>query len=135
MLFLLDTNLCSDWMRANVKVDQRLATLGDTDRAVICPIIRGELLYGIQRLEPGRKQQELLRKAKVLFSIVRCEPLPDNAGDHFALLKLSGESMRKSIDTNDLWIAATALAFGATLVTRDKVFSGLAGLNVEDWTL
>ena len=38
------------------------------------------------------------------------------------------------MDENDLWIAATALALGATLVTRDSDFSGTPGLVIEDWT-
>jgi predicted nucleic acid-binding protein len=39
------------------------------------------------------------------------------------------------MDENDLWIAATALALNATLVTRDADFGGIAGLVMEDWTV
>ncbi len=35
-----------------------------------------------------------------------------------------------TLDENDLWVAATALAIGAGLVTRDGDFSGIAGLSV-----
>jgi predicted nucleic acid-binding protein len=33
------------------------------------------------------------------------------------------------LDENDLWIAATALAIDATLVTRDTDFRSIEGLN------
>jgi predicted nucleic acid-binding protein len=37
------------------------------------------------------------------------------------------------MDENDLWIAATALALGATLVSRDGDFKQIDGLSVENW--
>jgi predicted nucleic acid-binding protein len=39
------------------------------------------------------------------------------------------------MDDNDLWIAATALAEGAILVTRDKDFSRFPSLALQDWTV
>jgi len=38
------------------------------------------------------------------------------------------------LDENDLWIAATALAMGAALITRDSHFEQIEGLSVQDWT-
>ncbi len=38
------------------------------------------------------------------------------------------------MDENDLWIAATALSLGATLVTRDSDYEGIEGLQIEDWS-
>jgi predicted nucleic acid-binding protein len=38
-------------------------------------------------------------------------------------------------DTHDLWIAATALALGAVLISRDNDFQQIDGLTVEDWTV
>lgn len=34
------------------------------------------------------------------------------------------------LDENDLWIAATAMSIGATLVSRDRDFRGIDGLSV-----
>jgi predicted nucleic acid-binding protein len=39
------------------------------------------------------------------------------------------------LDENDLWIAATALALDAVLVTRDSDFQQIEGLSVNDWTV
>ncbi|HUE24770.1 MAG TPA: PIN domain-containing protein [Bryobacteraceae bacterium] len=35
-----------------------------------------------------------------------------------------------ALDENDLWIAATAISLGATLVSRDRDFEGIEGLRV-----
>jgi tRNA(fMet)-specific endonuclease VapC len=64
-----------------------------------------------------------------------CEPVPVAAGQLYADLK---HRMRRSgtpLDENDLWIAATALALGAVLVTSDSDFSRVPALVIEDWTV
>jgi predicted nucleic acid-binding protein len=38
------------------------------------------------------------------------------------------------LDENDLWIAATAVALDAVLVSRDSDFQQIEGLKVDDWT-
>ena len=39
------------------------------------------------------------------------------------------------LDENDCWIAATALAAGATLVSRDTDFQQIDGLSVINWSI
>ena len=63
-----------------------------------------------------------------------CLAIPEAAADLYASTKLSCQRKGVVLDENDLWIAATALALGATLVTRDKDFSQVDGLTVQDWT-
>ena len=41
--------------------------------------------------------------------------------------------MGTPIPTNDIWIAATALALGAFVATVDPHFSKIAGLFVVGW--
>jgi len=60
----------------------------------------------------------------------RCEPVPEWAGDHYAAVKLAHQQRGLRLDENDLWVAATALAIGATLVGRDSDFEGIDGLHV-----
>lgn len=67
MLFLLDTNAFSDLMREHPQLDARLATIASTDRVIICPVVRGEIRYGIERLPQGKRRQELETKAAKLF--------------------------------------------------------------------
>jgi len=122
MTFLLDSTAFSDLMREHAKVDARLASLPPTDRAVICSVVRGEIRYGIERLAPGKRREDLEAKAARLFAIVPCEPVPQAAGDHYAKVKLAPQQRGLALDENDLRIAATALAFGSVLVSRDSDF-------------
>jgi len=47
-----------------------------------------------------------------------------------AALKVAQQRRGLSLNENDLWIAATALAIGATLVTRDSDFKNIETLAV-----
>jgi predicted nucleic acid-binding protein len=135
MLFLLDTNAFSDLMREHPQLDARLARVSPTDRVVLCSVVRGEIRYGIERLPQGKRRQELEAKATKLFAVVPCESVPEAAGDHYARIKLTRQQRGLSLDENDLWIAATAVALGAVLITRDSDFHQIDGLTVSDWTV
>ena len=132
MLFLLDSNAVSDLMRKNPRVAAQLAVLGPNDKVVICPIVRGEILHGLARLPQSRRREDLTNQAAPLFATIACEPVPESAGD--ANIKRTREQQGLALDENDLWIAATASALGATLVTRDSDFSSIEGLTTVDWT-
>jgi tRNA(fMet)-specific endonuclease VapC len=53
----------------------------------------------------------------------------------YGRLKASLESMGITVPDNDLWIAATALIQGAIVVTRDRLYSRIPGVQVEDWSV
>ena len=135
MLFLLDTNAFSDLMREHPRVDAHLASISPTDRVVICSVVRGEIRYGIERLPQSKRRQELEIKATNLFAVLPCEPVPEAVGDYYARIKLARQQKGLSLDENDLWIAATALALGAVLISRDRDFQQIDGLTVNDWTV
>ena len=59
-----------------------------------------------------------------------CEAVPERAGDIYAAIKAARQQRGLTLDENDLWVAATAIALGATLVSRDSDFSGIDELPV-----
>jgi predicted nucleic acid-binding protein len=128
--YLLDTNAISDLMRASPQIDNWMAGLEQGDRVITCTIVRGEILFGIARLPPGRRRTELEETGGQFLATVRCEPVPERAGDFYAAVKLARQQRGLTLDENDLWVAATALALGAALVTRDSDFAGIDGLRV-----
>lgn len=130
MTYLLDTNAISDLMRAAPGIENWLAGLDEDDRVVTCTIVRGEVLFGIGKLPEGRRRTELEQTGHQFLASLRCEPVPERAGDFYAAVKLARQQRGLTLDENDLWVAATALALGATLVSRDGDFAGIDGLVV-----
>jgi predicted nucleic acid-binding protein len=132
--YLLDTTAFSDLMREHRKLTARFTSLSPAGRISIIPIVRGEILYGLRVMPDGRKKLDLQTRARVLFDALLCEPIPENAGDHYGRIKSEAERRGLRLDENDLWIAATAVAFDWVLVTRDRDFGRVKALVVEDWT-
>ena len=107
-----------------------MAGIPADDRVVTCTIVRGEVLFGIARLPVGRRRAELEETAHGFLHALHCEPVPEQAADFYANIKLTRQQQGLTLDENDLWVAATALALGATLVSRDSDLAGIPGLSV-----
>lgn len=131
--YLLDTSTCSRIMGDGPQVVAHLISLLPDDSVFTCPIVRGEILFGVMRLPEGRRKRELEQKASGLFVVVPCEPMPESVGDHYASIKRTAQTQGTPLDENDLWIAATALALDAILVSADSDFARVERLRVVDW--
>jgi tRNA(fMet)-specific endonuclease VapC len=134
VIYLLETSTCSALMRRHPRCVARLERLSPTDEMLICPITRGEILYGLARLPVGRRREALTADAQRLFALIPCVPVPKHAGDAYADLKRQAEQRGVAISENDLWIAATAVTLDAILVAADQDFGRLSDVRVEDWT-
>lgn len=78
----------------------------------------------------GRRRGELKGKAQKVLAVLPCEPVPSAAADHYANVKLAQQRRGLPLDENGLWVAATALAIGATLVSSDSDFRRIDSLDV-----
>jgi tRNA(fMet)-specific endonuclease VapC len=121
-------------MRRHAKVRDRIAALAPADRAVICTITRGEVLYGLARLPHGQRRGTLEAEAMQLFRQFVCLSVPEASANRYASIKWEAERQGTPLDENDIWIAATAFAIEAVLVTMDSDFQRVSGLQIEDWT-
>jgi predicted nucleic acid-binding protein len=119
-------------MRADVRMGAWLSSIRPGDRVAVCTITRGEVLFGLARLVPGRRRTELEEKAGNLFAVLPCEPIGSAAADRYANVKASQQRRGLPLDENDLWIAATALVMNATLVSRDSDFQAIEGLALVE---
>ena len=54
--------------------------LNEGDRIVTCPIVRGEILFGISRLPVGRLRSELEQAGNQFLDAFHCETVPEVAG-------------------------------------------------------
>jgi len=131
--YLLDTTTFSLMVKRQSGVRSQVASLAATDRMAICTVVRGEVLYGLERMPHGKRRRDLAEKVTELFAALPCEPIPEAAADEYAVIKRETERKGTRLDENDLWIAATALSLGAALVTTDSDFRRVRRLRVEDW--
>jgi len=128
--YLLDTNVISDLIRnPQGKAAKRIAKVGEAN---ICTsiIVAAELRYGCTKA--GSKR--LLNAVDDLLSEIEVLPLDSPADVDYGVIRLELESTGKRIGSNDLLIAAHAIAIGATIVTANtKEFNRVRGLKVENW--
>ncbi len=134
MLYLFDTNAISALMRGDQAIVSWLSALPPDSRLAACTISRGEILFGIERLAPGRRRIELEASANRAFRLLPCEVVPAEAARIYAIVKASQQRQGLSLDENDLWIAATTLSLRATLVTSDCDFLSLSDLKTATIT-
>jgi len=128
LALLIDTDVLIDLERAAATSDvERL--LGEEDRS-ISVITVSELLHGVNR---ARGATRVRRRAFVehvlagLEAIAITEPVARVHADIWAELAQRGQM----IGAHDLWIAATALAHGLGVATRNSAdFSRVAGLRI-----
>ena len=80
--------------------------------------------------------------AKQLHAVVKefllhVDVLPWNGAtaERYATIRAGMKRPGKSLGALDLLIAAHASDVGAALVTNDRAFGRIAGLQVEDWTI
>ena len=130
---LLDTNAISDLMRDHPRLKIRISTFPESIETSV--VAAGEIRYGLERLPKGKKRTDLEDKARRTLTALPINSISEQIADVYGNLKAALEGQGLNLDDNDLWIAATAIANGSILVTRDRIFAKIPGLLVEDWSL
>ena len=130
---LIDSSILIDAERGSLDLDQLLSQSADIELA-ISAITAAELLHGVHRA--SKKSHKARREAFVerLLEIWPVLPFDLTAARMHARLWAELAAKGISIGAYDLLIAATALANGLALVTRDKrSFPKVPGLQVMLW--
>ena len=135
MIYILDANAVSDWMHKHPVFVARVTSVQASDEVIISATVYGEIMYGIIRLPSGKRKESLRVNAMGVIKVLRCEPVTTIVAERYAQLRTDREQRGVRLAENDMWIAATALTLGATLVTRDGDMSRIPGLIVVDWTV
>ncbi len=119
MKLVLDTNIYCDYAEGLSEVVDTIATQG---QYLFMPsIVFGELNYGFMK---GRKQAFNEKRLRQVINRLKIEIIDVNAdvARKYALIYLSLETKGAKIPINDVWIAASCMEVGGTLLTRDQHF-------------
>ena len=132
--YLLDTSTVSHVMSGHPQVEARLRGLLTTDQLLVCPIVAGEVLFGLEVMSPGKRRDVIRKRAEAVLSSLLYEPVPPEAAAQYARLKSAARRAGTALDENDLWIASCAVALDAVLVTSDSDYARVSSLSIQDWT-
>ncbi len=137
-MIALDTNVISELMRPTPA--EVVVAWFDAQRAAdlaIPAVAVAELRYGVARLPHGARQRALSARLDVLLSDVlggRVFAFDADAAAFYGELVASREQAGRPISAADAQIAATSLARGTALATRNtRDFAGTGVALVDPW--
>ena len=128
MRILLDTCAASDYLRGVEPVVQRIQKAKPSDVAISAVTVM-ELRYGATR----RQSPKLTASVEAFLNGITILPFDAEAAERAGVLRATMEAKGHGIALADCQIAATALAFGLTLISNYGDLKRVPGLKVVDW--
>ena len=131
MIYLLDTNIISYWMRGDEKLIKKVRSHKPSDLS-ICTITLAEIYYGIEKSPVIKKERR--NKIERICSQLELYPFDDLAARKYSMIRTQLEKEGIIISERDLQIASIAMANKLIVVTHNvKEFKRVVNLEVEDW--
>lgn len=131
MRYLLDTNVCVMYLNGrSLLVRQRLRAV-DLKVVAVCSVVKAELFYRAWR---STNPEQALAKQQRFLEAFESLPFDDRSAEIAGQIRAQLAALGTPIGSNDLLIAALALANNLTLVTHNtSEFSRIEALLIEDW--
>lgn len=134
MGILIDTSVLIDAERGRIDLTPHLAARTG-EQAFLSVITVSELLFGAHRTrDPAQRNRRFAVAESVLtqFEVLQADVAVARL---HAQIKADLAARGTPIGPHDLWLAATCLAHGLTMVTGNlREFRRVPGLSAESWT-
>ena len=131
MIYMLDTNVCIDYLKGNsINIRDRIISAPD-DTLCISAITFSELMFGVENSSNREKNLVALNFFLLKIDIV---PYDDQAAAAYGEIRNQLKQEGNLIGGMDMLIAAHARASDSVLVTHNtREFNRVQGLRIEDW--
>lgn len=115
---LLDTSAYCAAERGNEPLAEAIRRASEV---VLTPVVLGELRAGFMS---GLRRNENEKKLALFLDLSRVTvvPMGEETAHCYAVIKTALKKAGTPIPINDVWIAASAMQYGLTVVTTDKNF-------------
>ena len=127
MRLLLDTSAYSAFMRGHEAIRHALRT---NEEIFLNSIVIGELTAGFIRGSQRRKNEAELRRF-LASPRVGLLDVTEETAERYALILNGLWRAGTPIPTNDIWIAATAMEYGLSVVTTDAHYRNIPQIMVD----
>jgi tRNA(fMet)-specific endonuclease VapC len=134
MGILIDSNIVIDAEQVRDDITARAHAHSDAE-FFISVITASELLHGVHRATQSHIKAARLAFVEAVLTAVPVLPIGLPIARVHSQLWADLKQRGEMIGAHDLWLAATCLAHGLTLATRDvRDFQRVPGLTIEHWT-
>ncbi len=131
MKYLLDTNVCVDYLNGRHPAVTRVIQKSAPDDLCVSSVAVAELRYGAEKSVHRQRNHARL---DVLLAEIPCVDFDSNAASLYGRVRAALEKRGRLIGPYDLQMAAHALALGLVLISDNtREFRRVRGLKVENW--
>ena len=124
MKILPDT---SAYVGFKVGVNEVVEIVTAAERILFSPVVLGELMFGFRN--GARFAENMVELEKLLqHDAVELIQIGKTTADRYSRIAAYLRQQGTPIPTNDIWIAAQTMEFGAELITSDRHFEKVSGL-------
>ena len=128
---LIDTSIFIAIERGDLALEQ---VQGRADEVALSVVTASELLHGVERADTPLRRHKRERFVEAVLGIIPVVPVDLEIARVHARLTAHLAMLGATIGIHDAWIAATALAGGHAVVTRNvREFERVDGLLLERW--
>lgn len=122
--YILDSNIVIDIFRNDAETIEKVSQLGTI---YIPVIVLGELYYGANKSNQTPKRTVEIEQLKRRVSLL---DVTEETAEKYGVIKDQIRQKGKPIPENDIWIAAIAKETGLPILTRDKHFQEVEGIQI-----
>lgn len=128
-MYLLDTNVCSEYLRGRAPITAKVR--GHFSDCALSTVTAAELLVWGHR---AKSSPRWLPAIENLLAGIEIHDVTLDISRTYGRIRAELLDRGRPLPTGDLFIAATAVLLGLTLVTHNlQDFTDVPGIQLEDW--